>query len=153
LAQDAAVECLDDAALTALLDAAPVAAALISLDGQRVRPNRAFVTMFDVGFTAEMAANPSCDALVRAALAGNAGEFVACWFDRGDASRIALEISATPLRTTDGALGGTVVWYKDVTALQSLIAEREVLRSLFEVCGALTAVGTASDSRGGRLTA
>jgi PAS domain S-box-containing protein len=120
--------------LEALFAEAPVAFAIIHVDGHCVAVNRAYRELF--GAAPAPGYNLSSDELVVAqglapyverAFRGEPVVVPAFWYDGLDGldgRRIAIELSITPLRDRDGAVRHIALCYRDVTAAHELEGER-----------------------------
>jgi PAS domain S-box-containing protein len=126
---------------------APVAFAILHVDGHCLVVNRVFRELFgsvpppDYNiFRDELILALGLLPYVQRAFGGEPVAVPAFWYDASklehvqvEGRRVAVELSMTPLKARDGAVRHVAVCYKDVTAKHELEDERGLLRTLFEV--------------------
>ena len=139
----------DPAALLAgLFSHAPVGFQIYTADGYSVLTNPKFREIFGSepppGYNAlrdEQAAQVGVLALIQRAFAGETVTIPAFWYDPRDVAhvhvaegrRVAIEITAFPLRGRDGRVSHVAMVHKDVTADLLAQAERAALTQRFEM--------------------
>jgi PAS domain S-box-containing protein len=133
--------------LETLFADAPVAFAILHVDGHCLVVNRVFRELFGSApppdyniFKDELIVALGLLPEVQRAFDGEPVVVPAFWYDAGKLEhvwvkgrRVAVELSMTPLKDRDGAVRHVAVCYKDVTAKLELEDERGLLRTLFEV--------------------
>jgi PAS domain S-box-containing protein len=133
--------------LETLFAEAPVAFAILHVDGHCLVVNRVFRELFGSApppdyniFKDELITALGFLPHIRRAVGGEQVVLPAFWYDASklahvqvEGRRVAIELSMTPLKDRDGAVRHVAMCYKDVTAKLELEHERGLLRTLFEV--------------------